>query len=242
MQNILKREEALKNLSLDFRKKLHIFEKGSGEPPSVLLDRYKKIKTYLSVEEIEWAESILFHKKITQNKNTDFLIPEIKTRRSVRKWIQIAVPVKSLSIILESGLYAPSSCNRQPIEFVVLQKDSLIAEISRLKHQKFMAEAPCIIAVLVNQSSYKKEGDKEYFSCLDAAACIQNMLLTIDKLGLGGCWVNASKEEHGYEVFRNLLCLPDYLFLASFVLVGYPSIQPIMPIRKQLIWKDNYYE
>jgi lipopolysaccharide biosynthesis glycosyltransferase/nitroreductase len=239
-------EETRKMLAPEFRKNLHILEKRmqeeSPESYQPLLSKaileYENIQTSLSEEEKEYVESILYNRDLTTN-IPEFTIPSIAQRRSVRLWKKDKIKVKDLNQILNSGLYAPSSCNRQPIEYIVIEKKNVKEKIASLKGQSFFKHADKIVVVLVNQDSYKK--DKLYFSCLDAGACIQNMLLTIDSLGLGGCWVNSSKEEKGYEEIKEFLLIPDEFIIASFVAIGVPEKQPKIPVRKGLTWKVDFY-
>ncbi|MDO4266399.1 MAG: nitroreductase family protein [Eubacteriales bacterium] len=52
------------------------------------------------------------------------LLKEIEERRSIRKFKQIPVDRQELLDILESGCKAPSSKNRQPWKFVVVEGDA----------------------------------------------------------------------------------------------------------------------
>lgn len=47
------------------------------------------------------------------------MLPVISDRRSVRKYKDIAVPKHLIEEIVEAGILAPSSKNRQPWKFIV---------------------------------------------------------------------------------------------------------------------------
>lgn len=47
------------------------------------------------------------------------MLPEIRERRSIRKYLERPVPKYMVEEILQAGLLAPSSKNRQPWRFIV---------------------------------------------------------------------------------------------------------------------------
>lgn len=49
------------------------------------------------------------------------MIPEIYNRRSIRKFLEKPLPKEELAEIIQSGIKAPSSKNRQPWRFIVVQ-------------------------------------------------------------------------------------------------------------------------
>lgn len=49
------------------------------------------------------------------------MIPEIYNRRSIRKFLKKPLPKEELEEIIQSGIKAPSSKNRQPWKFIVVQ-------------------------------------------------------------------------------------------------------------------------
>ncbi|MFN3534458.1 MAG: nitroreductase family protein, partial [Desulfatiglandales bacterium] len=110
----------------------------------------------------------------------------IRTRRSIRKFLTEEVPDQTLNIILEAGTWAPSGMNNQPWKFVLIKDPKMKEELSRLtKYGKIISLAPVSIAVFLdNTLSYDRVKDIQAIG-----ACLQNMLLTIHDLGLGGVWI-----------------------------------------------------
>lgn len=58
------------------------------------------------------------------------VIANIKSRRSIRAYLDEKVPQELIEEILEAGRYAPSALNKQPWEFIVITDKNLIREIS----------------------------------------------------------------------------------------------------------------
>ncbi|HNY64320.1 MAG TPA: nitroreductase [Deltaproteobacteria bacterium] len=145
----------------------------------------------------------------------------IRDRRSVRKFTGEPVPDELVEDVLEAGRWAPSGLNNQPWRFAVIRDRALKEELSCLTAYKaIVAGADVIIAVFFDTAAgYDRTKDLQ-----GIGACIQNMLLAIHDLGLGGVWLG--------EILRSsaqvkaLLGAPDsYEFMAAIAL-GHPQGRP----------------
>lgn len=142
----------------------------------------------------------------------------IKTRRSVRQFIKEPVSDDMLNQILESGVWAPSGKNNQPWKFAVIRDPALKESLSSLTYSRSILQgAPICIGVFLDQSRvYDRTKDVQA-----VGACIQNMLLTIHSLGLGGVWLGEilkNKEKVG-----ELLGAGQNLELMAVVAFGHPA-------------------
>jgi nitroreductase len=155
----------------------------------------------------------------------------IKSRRSVRKYLEKDVSDELIEKLIESAGYAPSAGNYQPWEFVIVKKASLKNDLAEASHnQKWIAQAPVLIIACVNGrlagAVYGERGLRLY-GVQGVAAAIQNMLLTAESLGLGTCWVGAFSE---LMVARILQC-PEYVRPCAIITLGYPDEKPAMSHR-----------
>lgn len=57
----------------------------------------------------------------------------------------------------------------------------------------------------------------------DTAIAAQNAVTAAWSLGIGSCYIGDIMEQ--YEIHREILCLPDYVFPAAMVVFGYPTAQ-----------------
>ena len=72
----------------------------------------------------------------------------IHTRRSIRKYLNKPVPQEVLQQVLKAAMYAPSACNQQPWQFVVIEDRKLLGEVPKIHPYATMAaEAPLAILV-----------------------------------------------------------------------------------------------
>lgn len=174
----------------------------------------------------------------------DTIIEIIKGRRSIRSFkVDEKIPREDLLKILEAATYAPSAGNRQPWEFIIVEKEDIKKKISEAAYgQMWMMEAPIIIVVCANEdrsaSRYGERGRRLY--CIqDTAAAIQNMLLVAYAMGYGTCWVGAFNEE---EV-RRILGIPSGVRPIAIIPIGKPDEKPFMPPRiplEKLLHYEKY--
>lgn len=108
-------------------------------------------------------------------------------RRSIRRFTEEPVCSEDLTRILEAGRWAPSGLNNQPWRFLVLRRPdprkSALEACTKYAH--IVRESAALICVFLDKSAMYHEG-KDHQA---AGACIQNMLLAIHGLGLGGVWL-----------------------------------------------------
>ena len=151
-------------------------------------------------------------------KKENLVIRAIKTRRSIRQFKKDPVPDEILDQILESGLWAPSGKNNQPWKFAVIRDPATKESLATFTHySSVIHHAPVCIAVFLDHSRvYDRTKD-----VLAVGASIQNMLLTIHELGLGGVWLGEILKNK--DNLRELLGADQDLELMAVVALGYPS-------------------
>ncbi len=152
----------------------------------------------------------------------------IKTRRSIRKFLQQPVAEETIDRIIEAGMWAPSGLNNQPWKFAVIKDRQLKKEISLLTHySRIVTDADALIAVFLDTAeSYDRTKDAQA-----VGACIQNMLLYIHSLGLGAVWLGEILKNK--ENVLKLVSGPDNLELMAVIALGHPDGKGGTPGRKK---------
>jgi nitroreductase len=152
-------------------------------------------------------------------KNENVVIETIKTRRSIRQFSKESLSEEKVNQIIESGLWAPSGKNNQPWKFAIIRDPSLKGALASLTHSRSIIQgAPVCIAVFLDHSRvYDRTKDVQAIG-----ACIENMLLTIHALGLGGIWLGEILKNK--EKVAELLDAGKDLELMAVVALGY-SVQ-----------------
>lgn len=146
-------------------------------------------------------------------------IEAITTRRSIRKYKDKPVPKDVITEILQAGILAPSSKNRQPWKFIVAEGDAKAAAcqameegLKREKQMPFIPESSPyidgaehtlqimrqvpVLIFIVNPlaSSFSKalsmdERVSEICNSQSIGAAIENMTLEAAAQGLGSLWI-----------------------------------------------------
>ncbi|NLT08314.1 MAG: nitroreductase family protein [Ruminococcus sp.] len=145
---------------------------------------------------------------------------EIFERISVRKFKDIPVEPEKIEQILRAAMAAPSASNQQPWEFYVVTDKATIKQLAGVSPYAACAEnAPLVII-----PCYRTEGLRwEETVHIDLACAVENMLLEITSLGLGGVWLCAAPLEDRMNKAEAALMLPDKLKPFAIVPVGYPD-------------------
>jgi len=157
------------------------------------------------------------------------MLEVIKTRRSIRKFTSEDVDDKTINQIIEMGTWAPSGLNNQPWKFVVIKDKEVLEELSQQTvYSHIIQNAPvCIAVFLDNEESYNRVKDLQAIG-----ACLQNMLLTIHYLGLGGVWLGEILKNR--EKVERILKVPEKLELMAVVALGHPAEKKESSSRKPL--------
>ncbi|MDI6641851.1 MAG: nitroreductase family protein [Elusimicrobiota bacterium] len=144
-------------------------------------------------------------------------IENIKSRRSIRKFLSQPVDKKIIKDIIDCARLAPTANNIQPWEFIVITDSATRKELGRIcDYGKFIAQAPVCIVVFCKETKYYLE---------DGSAATENILLAAHSYGLGSCWVAGDKKTYA-EKIRQLLKAPQGYKLVSLIPIGYTNEQP----------------
>jgi nitroreductase len=142
----------------------------------------------------------------------------IRTRKSVRTYLDKPVEKEKLDRILEAVRLAPSANNRQEWRFVVVkdrEKRRRLAE--EAAGQRFMAQAPVVIAACA-QTDGKIMRCGQACHPIDVAIAIDHLTLAAAAEGLGTCWIGSFDP----AVTRKILAIPEEIEVVELLPLGYP--------------------
>ncbi|WP_455539283.1 nitroreductase family protein [Terrisporobacter sp.] len=148
------------------------------------------------------------------------MLEVIKTRRSIRTYIEKEVEEEKIMEILRAAMQAPSSKNSSPWEFAVVDDKKLLEELSRVHHKaKHIKDANKCIVVLGNRERFLKPGKWIH----DLGACTENILLECTNQKLASSWVGVHPKPKVIDKVREALNLPEHLIPYSIVAIGYSN-------------------
>ncbi len=148
----------------------------------------------------------------------------IKTRRSIRKYKDEAIPEEVLSKIVEAGTYAPSGMGRQSTIILAVTNKEVRDQLSNINASVMGSNsdpfygAPVVLVVLADKSIPTH--------VYDGSLVMENLMLAAHDLGVGSCWIHRAKEtfetEAGKELLKSLGIEGDYEGIGNCIL-GYPE-------------------
>ncbi len=152
----------------------------------------------------------------------------IKTRRSIRKFLDRPVSREMVRDLLEAAMFAPSAGNEQPWQFIVLDEREFLDEVPKICATASMCRQSPLAILVCGDSSLEKYPK---FWIQDCSAAIENLLLAAHAQGLGAVWVGIYPLNDRVEAFRRLLGLPEEITPFGLVALGYPNESPATPKR-----------
>ncbi|MBS3739972.1 nitroreductase family protein [Candidatus Bipolaricaulota bacterium] len=150
----------------------------------------------------------------------------IRSRRSVRKFQDRRIPRDVLEELVDYARLAPSGMNKQPLEFVIVDKPDLERKIfdytswaGAVDWNPGPEERPrAYVFILVN------EGVKPVTADYDVGLAAGNICLGAVDTGLGSCILGALE----YESIETLLGIPGDHRLDLAVGLGYPDQEVVL--------------
>lgn len=162
----------------------------------------------------------------------------IKTRRSCRKYRPEQITDEELKLVLEAGIYAPTSRGLQAPYIVAVQNKEQMAKLAAMNAEVMGVtsnpyyDAPTYVIVLAPADARNPIQDG---SCI-----LENMMLAAHALGLASCWIHREREMFEMPEAKELLAvwgLPQDLIGIGALSLGYPAEEPI-PAKPR---KADYY-
>jgi nitroreductase len=152
------------------------------------------------------------------NSKIDFIFK----RRSIRKYTNKPISKELINDLMEAAMAAPSAVNKKPYEFIIINGKNTLKKISEfLPHGKLLSDAPLGIIVCGDINSAHME-DISYM-LQDCSAAIENLLLAVDALELGACWLGVHPNEDRVDGIKNIFKLPDNIIPVAAISIGYPA-------------------
>jgi nitroreductase len=146
------------------------------------------------------------------------LLELIRSRCSIRTFIDKPVEDEKIARILEAARWAPTGGNRQPWRFLVVRDKKKQAQIDSHFKQPWIINAPVIIIVIAAPfDTWEKYDELDHMYVQDVATATQNILLMTHSLGLGAVWVGTFSRKE----IRKVMNIPKEYLIQGLVSIGY---------------------
>ncbi|HPP67306.1 MAG TPA: nitroreductase family protein [bacterium] len=152
----------------------------------------------------------------------------IKTRRTIRRFLQKPIPFEHMKECVNAGRLAPSGGNIQPWEFLVIDDITLLEPVfSTLSWAVYLGpvgtpkegEKPVAYIVV-----FVREINQSTTVLTDIGAAIENILIAAADKGIGSCWIGSIQKDK----LASILNLPKNCLIQYVIALGYPAEQAVI--------------
>jgi len=144
------------------------------------------------------------------------------SRRSIRAYQQKDIGEELVRDILEAAMAAPSAVAKDPWNFVVVRNRDLLVKIAEgLPSGKMLANAP--MGIVVCGELDRAHDHQLSYLLQDCSAAIENLLLAVNILGLGACWLGVHPREERSTHIRSVLNIPESVLPVAAIAIGWPA-------------------
>ncbi|MEK6873694.1 MAG: nitroreductase family protein [Nanoarchaeota archaeon] len=145
----------------------------------------------------------------------------VRERRSIRKFKKKRPDWRDILECIEAARQAPSAGNLHAVKFILVDNPEIIADLAEAADQDFILDAHYVVVVCSDSTqverSYYERGER--YLRQQSGAAIENFLLKLTDLGLGGCWVGAFVDDH----VKRVLHIPDRVNVEAIIPIGYSA-------------------
>lgn len=146
-------------------------------------------------------------------------------RRSTRKFNDRQITREELDKILKAGLLAPSSRNRKPVNFLVVERKETLKKLAKSKDHgaELLTGADKAIVVIADTMVSDTW-------CEDSSIALTYLHLAATELGIGSCWVQIHMRKkdgiYAEEVVRDIVKIDDHYRIAGILALGHSDDIP----------------
>ena len=146
-------------------------------------------------------------------------------RRSTRTFKDEPVTKDKLEKILQAALLAPTSMNRKPCNFLVVERKETLNELSRCKNHGANLIAGADKAIVVVADTMIADT-----WCEDSSIALTYMHLMATELDIGSCWVQVHLRDNdgidAEEVVREIVKIDDHYRIVGILALGHSDDIP----------------
>ena len=138
-------------------------------------------------------------------------------RRTIRNFTNEPVSENTIRDIVNAAIHAPSACNFAAWKYIVVTNET--PNKDKLRNPLILKAPYGILVVYRNDLFVTGRVLGDYIQ--SAAAAIENMLLYITSVGLGGCWICGLPKA---RTLKKAFQIPDNFDIIGYVAFGHPHV------------------
>jgi nitroreductase len=163
----------------------------------------------------------------------------IMGRRSIRSYTGAPVSANDIDTILKAAMAAPSAGNQQSWRLIVVTDPAQLERLSTATpYSRMISSAAAALVVCGDTRDEKHPG----YWVQDCSAAIQNALLAIHAIGLGGVWIGVHPVEERVANVREICSVPQGIVPMSMIAIGHPaeSKPPAERYNPEFVHRDRW--
>lgn len=147
----------------------------------------------------------------------------ILRRRSIRKFSDSPIEEEKIELLMKAAMAAPSASNRQPWHFIIITDREKLDKLAEIHpYAKMLEEAPLCVVVCGDPEEATSKNSGLTYWVQDCSAAMQNLLLAVSSLDLGGVWLGVHPNEGREKEIKEFLKIPHYIRPLGLAAIGYP--------------------
>lgn len=145
-----------------------------------------------------------------------FIFRAIYSRRSIRNFIpEKKVEESKIKKLLKAAMAAPSACNIQPWDFILIDNKETIERIKNSIEKYGDYNTPFVLVITGNNKNipWKDHG------IIDCALAMENIMIASPTLGLGTVCIGGFNR----KAIKEILEIPEDIEAIGMLYIGYPN-------------------
>jgi len=176
----------------------------------------------------------------------------VKSRRSIRRYLDKPVEREKILTCIEAARMAPSADNVQPWRFLIIDEQELKMRFANEVFSgiyyisKFAARAPVLILILARLDIIANRIGKQiqniHYYFIDIGIAGEHIVLQAEELGLGTCWIGWFNPRKARKFFK----IPRKYKIVSLMAIGHYEKKPSKERKRkklqEIVWFNKIEE
>lgn len=165
----------------------------------------------------------------------------------MRGYTDHSVAREKIERCLEAARLAPSACNAQPWQFIVVDEPELRERVAKATFGKlapfnrFSLQAPVLVVVVLEKSNFMAQVGgllrKKQYNLIDLGIAAEHFCLQAAEEGLGTCILGWFSE----KTVRKILAIPYEKRAGLIITLGYPEKREIPGKKRKPLSEFRFY-
>ncbi|MCW8832552.1 MAG: nitroreductase family protein [Colwellia sp.] len=176
---------------------------------------------------------LTYKNNITEDEKNSFF-KVLNNRKSVRWFKKSQIELAKLNKALECASLAPSSCNRQPYRYVILNEPRQAARIASISAGTvgWFENVNCIAVLVADQSAFSNIANRHSIY-VDSTLSVMPFILSLETQGLSTCIINWADIPQKEKNMGELLHLKENERVILSIAIGYAEDNILVPFSKR---------